>query len=153
MWVGRTVFGFGGESLSVAQSAMIASWFSGKELAFALGVNLALARIGSVVNDAVSAQIAANFPVYWALWAGLIVCVISSATGIACYYLDAKSEDRLRKNLGYRKAVRPSLMGYLLCVPFWKRKCGGGKKEEDEALVAVDDVSRTSAAAVGVEVW
>ena len=33
MWIGRVVFGFGGESLSVAQSAMIAKWFVGKELA------------------------------------------------------------------------------------------------------------------------
>ena len=33
MWLGRIFFGFGGESLSVAQSAMIAKWFVGKELA------------------------------------------------------------------------------------------------------------------------
>jgi MFS family permease len=33
MYVGRIIFGFGGESLSVAQSAIIAKWFVGKELA------------------------------------------------------------------------------------------------------------------------
>ena len=47
MWLGRTVFGLGGESLSVAQSAFVAAYFQGKELAFAMGVNLALARVGS----------------------------------------------------------------------------------------------------------
>ena len=57
MWAGRTIFGFGGESLSVVQSAFVASYFQGKELAFAMGVNLALARIGSVVNDTASAAI------------------------------------------------------------------------------------------------
>jgi hypothetical protein len=40
MWIGRIIFGFGGESLSVAQSAMIAKWFVGKELA--LGPSLLL---------------------------------------------------------------------------------------------------------------
>lgn len=60
MFVGRTVFGFGGESLGVAQSAFIAAYFQGKELAFAMGVNLALARVGSVVNNLVSAAIATN---------------------------------------------------------------------------------------------
>lgn len=32
MWTGRTVFGFGGESLSVAQSAFVAAYFRGKEV-------------------------------------------------------------------------------------------------------------------------
>lgn len=57
MFLGRAIFGMGGESLSVAQSAIIAKWFSGKELALALGLNLALARVGSVVNDAISIQV------------------------------------------------------------------------------------------------
>ena len=39
MWAGRTIFGFGGESLSVVQSAFVASYFQGKELAFAMGVS------------------------------------------------------------------------------------------------------------------
>ena len=34
MWIGRAVFGLGGESLSVAKNAIIAKWFVGKELAF-----------------------------------------------------------------------------------------------------------------------
>lgn len=73
-YTGRTVFGFGGESLSVAQSAMIAQWFAGKELALALGMNLALARVGSVINDVVSVQVATSYPVYYALWVGFGVC-------------------------------------------------------------------------------
>ncbi len=35
--MGRGVFGLGGESLNVAALAMIAMWFKGKELAFAMG--------------------------------------------------------------------------------------------------------------------
>ena len=38
MIVGRTLYGFGGESLTVAQCTIIANWFIGKELAFAFGL-------------------------------------------------------------------------------------------------------------------
>ena len=142
MWVGRTVFGFGGESLSVAQSAMISSWFSGRELAFGQAANLAIARIGSVINDTVSVQIATNFPIYWALWAGFILCIISSMTGIATYYVDEKSEDRLRANLGYRKIQRPGLFTQLFCCSFWRRKCGRYNNvdgEESEQMLNHDN--------------
>ena len=51
MLLGRVVFGLGGESLSVSSSALISSWFAGKELALALGINLSFSRLGSVAND------------------------------------------------------------------------------------------------------
>jgi MFS family permease len=138
MWTGRTIFGFGGESLSVAQSAMIAQWFAGRELAFGQAANLAIARIGSVINDVISVQLATRFPVYWALWAGLVVCVLSTITGLWTYYLDERTEDRLRANLGYRPVRRAGLLSSLLCVPYWRRACGGSaaaraQLEEDEA--------------------
>ena len=44
---GRLVFGLGAESLIVAVTTAIAKWFRGKELSFAFGVNLTLARLGS----------------------------------------------------------------------------------------------------------
>ncbi len=47
MATGRLVFGLGAESLIVAVTTAIAKWFRGKELSFAFGVNLTLARLGS----------------------------------------------------------------------------------------------------------
>ncbi len=44
---GRLVFGLGAESLIVAVTTAIARWFRGKELSFAFGVNLTIARLGS----------------------------------------------------------------------------------------------------------
>ena len=44
---GRLVFGLGAESLIVAVTAALAKWFRGKELSFAFGLNLTLARLGS----------------------------------------------------------------------------------------------------------
>ena len=44
---GRLVFGVGAESLIVAVSTAIAKWFRGKELSFAFGINLMIARLGT----------------------------------------------------------------------------------------------------------
>lgn len=47
MATGRLVFGLGAESLIVAVTTALAQWFRGKELSFAFGLNLTIARLGS----------------------------------------------------------------------------------------------------------
>jgi MFS family permease len=47
MATGRLVFGMGAESLIVAVTTALAKWFRGKELSFAFGINLTIARLGS----------------------------------------------------------------------------------------------------------
>lgn len=47
MLIGRLIFGLGAESLIVAVTTAIARWFRGKELSFAFGINLLIARAGS----------------------------------------------------------------------------------------------------------
>ncbi len=44
---GRLLFGLGAESMIVAITTIIARWFKGKELSFAFGLNLTVARLGS----------------------------------------------------------------------------------------------------------
>jgi MFS family permease len=44
---GRLIFGLGAESMIVAVTTIIARWFKGKELSFAFGLNLTVARLGS----------------------------------------------------------------------------------------------------------
>jgi MFS family permease len=51
MIVGRTVLGLGAESMIVAVTTALAKWFKGKELSFAFGINLTLARLASVAAD------------------------------------------------------------------------------------------------------
>ena len=51
MLAGRCCFGLGAESLIVAVTAGIARWFKGKELSFAFGLNLTIARLGSFAAD------------------------------------------------------------------------------------------------------
>ncbi len=47
MAAGRLIFGLGAESLIVAVTTIIGRWFKGKQLSFAFGVNLTIARLGS----------------------------------------------------------------------------------------------------------
>ncbi len=51
MVVGRAILGLGAESLIVAVTTALAKWFKGKELSFAFGVNLTIARLASVAAD------------------------------------------------------------------------------------------------------
>lgn len=51
MLAGRFLLGFSAEPLIVAITVVLAKWFKGKELGFALGVNLFIARAGSYAAD------------------------------------------------------------------------------------------------------
>jgi len=51
MIAGRTVLGLGAESMIVAVTTALAKWFKGKELSFAFGINLLIARLASVAAD------------------------------------------------------------------------------------------------------
>lgn len=47
MAAGRLVFGLGAESLIVAVTTVLGKWFKGKQLSFAFGINLTIARLGT----------------------------------------------------------------------------------------------------------
>jgi MFS family permease len=51
MIAGRTVLGLGAESMIVAVTTALAKWFKGKELSFAFGINLTIARLASLAAD------------------------------------------------------------------------------------------------------
>jgi hypothetical protein len=74
MFLGRVVYGLGGENLGVGNSAILSIWFEGKELAFAFGLNLSIARLGSVINNLVSPTLANGINIQFALWFGVILC-------------------------------------------------------------------------------
>lgn len=80
MAVGWFVFGAGAESLIVAVTTSIARWFKGKELSFAFGLNLTVARLGSATAE-VSPSWASS---YFTTWDGpMIFAVIAGAITLA----------------------------------------------------------------------
>jgi MFS family permease len=78
MAAGRLIFGLGAESLIVAVTTAVAKWFKGKELSFAFGLNLTLARLGSfaALN---SPSWASRYYEHWQL-----PLLISVAFGVIC---------------------------------------------------------------------
>lgn len=95
MAAGRLLFGIGAESLIVAVTTAIAKWFRGKELSFAFGVNLTIARLGSFA--------ALNSPswargLYGSWQSPLLLATAFGAAcvlGAACYWvLEARAERR-----------------------------------------------------------
>ena len=55
-------------------SALLANWFTGRELAFAFGLNLSIARLGSVINNIVSPLLCSSRGIVFAIWFGVILC-------------------------------------------------------------------------------
>ncbi|HOX25458.1 MAG TPA: MFS transporter [Candidatus Krumholzibacteria bacterium] len=51
MMAARFILGLGAEPLIVAITTALAKWFKGRELSFAFGINLTVARLGSVAAD------------------------------------------------------------------------------------------------------
>jgi MFS family permease len=92
MFLGRIVFGFGGESLGVGNSALLSQWFMGKELAFAFGLNLSIARLGSVFNNLLSPVLADSANVQFAVWFGAILCGTSVLSVICLSSIDKSFE-------------------------------------------------------------
>ena len=51
MAAGRLIFGIGAESMIVGITAALGQWFVGRQLGFAFGINLSIARAGSYAAD------------------------------------------------------------------------------------------------------
>lgn len=93
---GRLIFGFGGESLTVANSALLAEWFRGRELAFAFGINLSVAKLGSVINNLVSPALAKSTGVVFACWFGAILCGLSVLFVVITMPIDRHMDEKIR---------------------------------------------------------
>jgi len=97
MAAGRLIFGLGAESMIVAITTIIARWFKGKELSFAFGLNLTVARLGSFL--------ALNSPTwgkelysYWQspLWIAVGAGIFSVICIIIYYLMDAYTSKNLQ---------------------------------------------------------
>jgi nitrate/nitrite transporter NarK len=91
MAAGRFIMGIGAEPLIVAATAILGRWFKGKELGFAMGVNLMIARFGSVAADN-SASVAPGLFYSWQ--PPLFVAAIVSCTCVIGGVLYAMVERR-----------------------------------------------------------
>jgi MFS family permease len=95
MLTGRFMLGLGAEPLIVAVTTALAKWFKGKELSFAFGINLTIARLGSVSADWSPAWAR---PLYenWQdpLWLATAMAGVSVAGALLYWMLEGRAETR-----------------------------------------------------------
>jgi MFS family permease len=99
-WVmagGRFLLGVGAEPLIVAVTTALAKWFKGKELSFAFGINLMIARLGSASADWSPGWAR---PLYenWQdpLWLATAFAGISVAGALLYWIMEGRAEGRYR---------------------------------------------------------
>ena len=93
MLAGRVLLGLGAEPLIVAITTALAKWFKGKELSFAFGINLTIARLGSVAADN-SPRWAKAFYTGWQepLMVAAVISLFCVLGGVIYFVLESYSE-------------------------------------------------------------
>lgn len=92
---GYSVFGVGAEVAGITVTKIIAKWFKGKELATAMGVQVALARIGSQAAYAVAIPVAKSFGLSTPLLIGLVVLVGGLIAFLGFSLMDRKLDKQI----------------------------------------------------------
>ena len=95
--VGFMIFGCGCEMGGVTVSRAIVKWFEGKEMALAMGLEMAVARLGVFAVFRVSAPIAEHFG---SVQAPVILCLILLSIGLLFYLIYGIFDARLDKTSG-----------------------------------------------------
>lgn len=93
---GYSIFGVGAEVAGITVSKIIAKWFRGKELATAMGVQVALARIGSQAGYAVSIPLARAFGISAPVMVGLVLLVGGLIAFFAFSVMDKKLDKQMQ---------------------------------------------------------
>jgi nitrate/nitrite transporter NarK len=93
---GYSVFGVGAEVAGITVSKIIGKWFAGKEVALAMGVQVALARIGSQVAYAAAIPVAKAFSISTPLLIGACVLVAGFVAFLAFSLMDRKLDKQVK---------------------------------------------------------
>lgn len=136
--LGYAIFGVGIETAGITVSKIIVKWFKGKELALAMGLEMATARMGTALAMIITLPIAQNFslstPILFAL---ILLCIGTIAFMVYCVMdkkLDAsmpaneESEEPFRvsdivfifKNKGFWLIAFLCVLFYSAVFPFLK---------------------------------
>ena len=92
MAAGRLLFGIGAETFNVATLAIVVHFFTGRQLAFAIGASLALGRAGAFAVDLSPAWMAAAYADGWQapLLVAALLAALSLAMSLAAWRLDRR---------------------------------------------------------------
>ena len=93
---GYSIFGVGAEVAGITTTKIIAKWFKGKEMATAMGVQVALARIGSQAGYAVAIPMARSLGLSAPVLLGLVLLIGGLIAFFAFSILDKKLDKQLK---------------------------------------------------------
>lgn len=91
---GYSIFGVGAEVAGITVTKIIAKWFRGKELGTAMGIQVALARIGSQVAYSVAIPIAKNFSVSAPVVLGGFLLLVGMLSFFVYAIMDRKLDEQ-----------------------------------------------------------
>jgi MFS family permease len=96
MAAGRLIFGLGAESMIVAITVAIGQWFVGRQLGFAFGLNLSIARAGSYSADMSPTWFKPLYDAGWQppLWLAAGFMAISVGACVVYYFLERAAARR-----------------------------------------------------------
>ena len=99
--LGFAFFGIGYEMCGITVSKAIVRWFSGKEMALAMGLQVAMARLGTALALGFSPIIALK----WGLPRPILIGVFCVGVGLIAYLYYCMMDRRLDKELGKRQSA------------------------------------------------
>jgi len=88
--MGFAIFGVGTEAIGITISKAVVRWFKGKEMALAMGMQMSIARLGTLLALAISLPLAKNFTVTAPILFALIVMIMGVVSFILFSILDKK---------------------------------------------------------------
>ena len=94
--LGFAVFGVGVEVAGITVSKIIVKWFKGKELALAMGLEMATARMGTALALSTSVPLAVAFG---KVSAPILVCLIMLCIGMIAFFIYTFMDKKLDKSV------------------------------------------------------
>lgn len=96
--VGYAIFGVGAEVAGITVTKIIAKWFRGKEMATAMGIQVALARIGSQVAYAVAIPVARRYSIETPIMIGLLLLLGGLIAFFIFSVMDKKLDAQIKES-------------------------------------------------------
>ena len=118
--LGFAVFGVGYEMTGITVSKAMVRWFTGHELALAMGIQLAMARLGTAAALSISAPIARHFTLSTPLLVALSFLIIGLLAFLVFCIMDRKLDAMMPAENNENEEFRWSDIGVTLRNPgFW----------------------------------
>jgi len=94
--LGFAIFGVGVEIAGVTVSKIIVKWFKGKEMALAMGLEMATARIGTMLALVVTLPFAKYFE---SVSAPILLCLVMLCIGLIAFFIYTFMDKKLDKSI------------------------------------------------------